>query len=225
MGVEITLSEATVDVPTLGEGALEDALADQQWFSGDHEILKQISKAVHAPDRELLEINLRSQPYWWSTRLYLEAALLVDYSQVRCIVFVEGDASRRYIGTTRPRQLREALAESMPCLETIYQQLANGEPSIEDLIQSWAASSFDGLSEQDAKSLVSSKELRSLLGARLETTAVHRGEHEGPLLHYQVINRGERFVPVLSDGRLERVVDADALSRRWSLTTLEGILT
>lgn len=224
LGLEIALSEATVDVPTLGDGALADAIADRQYFSGEDEILNQISKAVDAPDRQVLEINLRSRPYWWSTRLYLQSALLVDYSQVQCLVFVEGGASRRYVGTTKPRQVCEALAKDLPCLETIYQKLANDKLSIKDLIQQWVPSTFDGQSEEEAKSLVGGEKLRALLGPRLETTAVHRSEHEGGLLYYKILILGERFVPVLSDDRLERVVDADALARRWSLAALEHSL-
>lgn len=225
LGVEIALSEAAVEVPTLGEGAPEDAIADQQGFSGAAEILKQISKAIIAPDRQVLEINLRSQPYWWSTRLYLESALLVDHSEVQCLVFVDGDASRRYLGMTKPRLVREALAEDMSCLETIYQELAKKNPSIEDLIEKWIPSTFNGQNEQEAMSLVDGAKLRALLGTRLETTAVHSSEHEGALTHYQILSRGERFVAVLNGGRLERVVDADALARRWSLANLENLLT
>lgn len=220
-GVEITLSEATIDVPTLGYGAPEDAIAATHAFSGREDILEQISNAINAPDRQVLEINLRSQPYWWSTRLYLESALLVDRSQVQCLVFVDGDASRRYVGTTTPRLVRDALVESRPCLETIFQSLSEQNLSVEQLIHGWIGSVFDGQSEHDIKVLVDRKELRKLLGTRLEMSAVRRSEHEGSLLHYQILSRGERFVPVVRDNRLERVVDADALARRWSLALLE----
>jgi hypothetical protein len=53
---------------------------------------------------------------------------------------------------------------------------------------------------------------------------VHRVGREGPLLHYKVIYRGSRFVPVAYNGRLEQVVNADDLARSWALACLENAL-
>ncbi len=139
-------------------------------------------------------------------------------------IHVEGNEERRYVGITSPRLVREGLAESMPCLETIYQDLVNEHLSIENLIDRWTQSIFEGKQEEDAKSLVSGDKLRSMLGTRMETTAVHRTGRDGPLTHYKVLYRGDRFVPVVNDGRLELVVDADDLARRWSLASLENAL-
>ena len=224
-GVEVTLSEATARVASLAGGAPEEALADQQYFSGDEAILRQIGKGLHDPDRQLLEINLRSRPYWWSTRLYLEAALLADHSRVALLVFVEGDEDRRFVGTVRPALLRDALGDAMPCLKTTYRDLAVEDLSIEDLIKGWAVSSFDGRTEQDAMWHVTAQGLRDFLGSRLETTAIRWTGDDGPLMHYKILNRGDRFVPIVRDGRLDRIVDAEALARRWGLATLEGMMT
>lgn len=220
-GIEIVLSEVTVDAPPLGTPALEDAIADQQYFSGEQEILEQISRAVQAPDKNILEINLRSKPYWWSTRLYLHAALLMDHSQVSHLVFVEGDDERRYVGITSTRHLCEALAESMPCLEVIYQRLAGQELSVDNLIQQWVAESFDQQPEIDAKTRVHSKDLRAILGKRLETTAVEYNEQQRSEAYYQVLAHGDRFVAMVNQGRLERIVDADTLARQWSLNAMD----
>lgn len=225
LGVEIALSESTADLLPLGGATLVDAVAKTQYFSENPEILEKVREALQAPNRLLLEINLHAEAYWWSTRLFLEAALLDDHSQVRCLVFVEGNEERRYVGMASPRLVREGLAESMTCLEKIYQDLVNEHLSIEGLIDRWTQSTFEGTTEEEAKSLITGDKLRSLLGTRLETTAIHRSGREGPLIHYKVLYRGDRFVPVVNDGRLERVVDADDLARQWSLASLENALS
>ena len=221
-GIEVTLREATARLAPLAAGAPEEALADRQYFSGDEAILRQIGKGLHDPDRQLLEINLRSRPYWWSTRLYLEAALLADHSPVALLVFVEGDEDRRFVGTVPPAELRDALGDAMPCLKTTYRDLAAEDLSIEDLIKRWAVSSFDGRTEQDAMRRIAAQDLRDLLGARLDTKAIGHSGDDGPLMHYRILDRGERFVPIVRDGRLDRVVNADILARRWGLATLES---
>ena len=221
LGIEIVLSEVTVDVPPLGNPALEDAIADKQYFSDEPAILEQISQAVQAPDKQILEINLRSKPYWWSTRLYLQAALLRDHSQVSHLVFVEGDAERRYVGITRTRHLCEALAEIMPCLETIYRRLGSQNLSVDNLIQQWVAELFDGQPEIDAKTRISSEELRTILGNLLETSAVEYNEQQKSEAYYQILAQGGRFVAMVNQGRLERIVDADTVARQLSLNALE----
>jgi hypothetical protein len=222
LGFEIELSEVTVDVPPLGNPALEDAIADKQYFSGEQAILEQISWAVQAPNKNILEINLRSKPYWWSTRLYLQAALLMDHSQVSRLVIVEGDAARRYVGITRTRHLRDALAESMPCLETIYRRLAGENQSVDDLMQRWVAEQFDGQSEIDAKTRIHSKELRTILGKRLETSAVEYNQQQKSEAYFQILAQGDRFVAMVNQGRfLDRIVDADTLARQLALNAMD----
>lgn len=220
LGIEIELSEVTVDVPPANP-ALEDAIAAHQYYSGQEAILALVRQAVQGPDQQVLEINLRSQPYWWSTRLYLQAALLMDHSQVSHLVFVEGDAERRYVGITSTRDLRESLTKSMPCLDGIYRRLASQQISVDDLVQQWVAEQFDGQPEIDAKTRVSSKELRAILGDLLETSAVEHSEKEEPEVYRHILAHGGHFVPLVNEGRLERIVDAGTLARRLSLNALE----
>ncbi len=95
LGVEIALSESTADLLPLGDATLVGAVAKTQYFSENPEILEKVREALQASNRQLLEINLHAEPYWWSTRLFLEAALLDDHSQVRYLVFVEHGFSLR----------------------------------------------------------------------------------------------------------------------------------
>lgn len=47
-------------------------------------------------------------PYWWSTRLFLLAALADDYSNIKQLVFVENDDERSYVGMATPAAVRKA---------------------------------------------------------------------------------------------------------------------
>jgi hypothetical protein len=95
--VEITLNEVapTVDV--------ELASAMQDLRGSETPALAQaISVAADRADLKLVEVNLRSKPYWWSTRLFLLAALVEEYTRIERLIFVEGDAARRYVGMASP---------------------------------------------------------------------------------------------------------------------------
>ena len=226
-GVEVSLEIVTVPI----DSALAEALSANQYFSGERHLLQVISTAVQKPNLQLIEINLRSKPYWWSTRLYLQAALLDDYSQVKRLVFVEGDSSRRYVGMAKPRDVRRALAERKPALERLYQDIvvkrtgvtapeAAGDP-VQASIYLWASGGIDNVPEEQFKELITADSLRSVLGARLESASVSHTGPENPLLHYRILERTTQFVPIVVDNRLERVIDAAALARRLSIAVLE----
>ena len=120
-GVEVSLEAVTIRV----DESLANALTADQYFSGAPHLLTRISDAVRRPDLQLIEINLRSVPYWWSTRLYLQAALLDDFSSVERLVFVEDDGQRRYVGMATPRDVRRASGVQPPGLEATYRDIVD----------------------------------------------------------------------------------------------------
>jgi hypothetical protein len=75
-GVEVTLAQVIVQPDTTLATAL--SASERQYFSGDEAIFKLIDKVIANSNIDLLEINLRTSLYWWSTRLYLQAALVED---------------------------------------------------------------------------------------------------------------------------------------------------
>ena len=121
----------------------------------------------------LLELNLRSTPYWWSTRLYLQAALCEDESQIEAFVFVDDDAVKRYWGMATPKEVRNALATQYTYLETIYAKSpadANGSERagdrkgfVEAVVTSWVRGGhfreFAGGEEEAKKTFVTSREV------------------------------------------------------------------
>jgi len=94
---EISLNEAgaainvelSTDIQTLDSSATPQLVAS-------------VSRAITQPDLKLVEINLRTQPYWWSTRLFLLAALAQEYSNIQRLVIVCNDASRVFVGMVAP---------------------------------------------------------------------------------------------------------------------------
>jgi hypothetical protein len=70
-----------------------------------------------------VEVNLRTTPYWWSTRLYLLAALAQEYTEIERLVFVEQDAARVFVGIAAPAAVRRALARRFPDYETVFRAI------------------------------------------------------------------------------------------------------
>jgi hypothetical protein len=83
-------------------------------------IVDMISDARSAP---ALPLELRP-PGWWSTRLYLMAALTERLTDVRQLVFTEGG---RFAGMASPASVRQALCAAFPRLERF--QTAMEEPN------------------------------------------------------------------------------------------------
>jgi len=75
--------------------------------SGINSIIEMISGARDAP---ALPLELRP-PGWWSTRLYLMAALTERLTDVRQLVFTDGG---RFAGMASPASVRQALCAAFP---------------------------------------------------------------------------------------------------------------
>jgi hypothetical protein len=229
LGVELTLAHAFVPVDTTLATAL--SASEQQYFSGAPEILELIDKVVGDPDIELLEVNLRTTEYWWSTRLYLQAALAEDYTSIRRLVFVDGDESRRYVGMASPRRVRNALAQFEGLdLDSAY-RLAQAAPGLpehsktEHIIYNWTQGIFTkgaivGNEGEVKTSLSTGLLLRTVM---LETDSV---EWNSPLdsARFQalVLEKNARYVAITENGRLARVVNADAFARNVATQTLRA---
>ena len=212
-GIEIELNDAVVEyVPS--DLALEDAITGQQYYSGNQAIIDRISTAFDITDKPVLEINLRSEPYWWSTRLFLQAALLMEHSKITHLAFAEGDDKRQFVGIAPIGDLRQAMNRLHPGLEATYQQIASQGPDTGDLVQQWVASLFDGKPEIDAKILIDSQQLKQVLGDRLDTRPVESSNRQDSELFREVLDHDGRFVPLAREGRLDRIIDADLLARQ-----------
>lgn len=237
-GVQLTLSQVIIPV----DQTLATALSEQQYFSGNVAIFKRIEGAIGNPNIDLLELNLRSpmegkSRYWWSTRVYLQAALLEDRTKIQRLVFVEGDAERRYVGMASPGEVRRALGQvSGLNLELVYRQIdlevrgtpgPAGQSEVQRIVESWAAHMFskDGKSvtEDAAMTPVSPEALTQWM--TLETESVEWDQPlDSALLQALVLEKGTQFVPLTTNGRLERVLSADGFARQTATQTLRAKL-
>jgi hypothetical protein len=226
-GVEVTLDQAIVRV----DSTLDTALSEQQFFSDSPAILRLIDKVTGNPDIELLEVNLRTTGYWWSTRLYLQAALAQDYTNIQRLVFVDGDNDRRYVGMAAPGEVRRALAESGGLdLEFSYRLAKQAPRALEhsetqSIVYAWTTANFarNGIpgTEEQAMTVMTAELLTRLV--ELETDSA---EWNQPLdsAHFQalVLEKGARYVPLVQNGRLARIVNADAFARNLATQALRA---
>jgi hypothetical protein len=217
LGIEVTLSQASSQV----EAEVVGAVTATQYFSGKEAIVEQITQAIMRPEQELLEINLRDGGYWWSTRLFLVAALAEDYSGVQRLVFVEGGLARNFVGMAPPGQVRQALTTLRPILEPAYQQIKRDPPAqpgvsrLGGIVLGWTQHAFRQndhfLGEQDLVDKVSPALLSEWLAANgrfLEKASVDwTGITDPYVIRSLLFECDSRFVALLRDGRLDRVVN------------------
>jgi hypothetical protein len=225
LGVEFTLADSFARIDATLATAL--SASEAQYFSGNEEIFQVVDRVIANSNIELLELNLRTTRYWWSTRVYLQAALVADYTNIQRLVFVDGDAQRRYVGMASPSEVRRALGH-LPGLnlELVYRRIQQEVrqvlrplelSEVARIVYSWSTSTFskDGqdVLEDAAKTSTSAELLTQQV--KLETTAVDWTEPlDSPRLQALVLDKGFRFVPLTENGRLARVVNTEKFSRR-----------
>jgi hypothetical protein len=135
LGVEISLvaltqSEAKVagDDSTIA-GNLSSAALDgaETGYSGNQQLVGNFETLIdEAP--KLVRVNLRGNNYWWSTRIFLVAALAQDYTGVDAFVFVKSGDEQRLVGIASTRAVRERLAAQFPVYETAYRSARTALP-------------------------------------------------------------------------------------------------
>jgi len=230
-GVEISLQEVAATV----NYELASAIQDLQG-SATPALIGAINKAIETTDIKLVEVNLRSSPYWWSTRLYLLAALAEEFTRIERIVFVERDAARIYVGMASPAAVRKSLATAFPDYERVFRQLVqNGllyrlPPAqfVQNVGSQWSGQLFTvrpepgatgvavqpiALPEQDARKLVIRDLLLNWMGNSLETEARSwDGSPPSRALYAKILTANVPYVPLLNNGHLQTVVSRTELA-------------
>src|SRR5262245_41628811 len=101
--------------------------------SGLAMIILGIQEAIQETIRKsgsAVQVNLGSGASWWSTRLYLVAALLEDYTTIQQIVFLRSAPvdppstyyETRYLGMCSPAEVRRALASHFRDVDRAYRE-------------------------------------------------------------------------------------------------------
>ncbi len=230
-GFEVSLAQATVHL----EAEIVAAITTEQYFSGKQALIDRLTDLIVRPETEVIEVNLRGaqatpgqRGYWWSTRLYLLAALIDDFSRVQTVAFVENDAERRFIGMVRPSDIRSALATISPILETTYRGIRQNQlaalprDAISPIVTSWAASKFQKngkvLGEADFTDRVNKEVLSEWLtrtGKHLRNDSIDwDGVVDSRVIRSLVLEYDSPHVALLRSGRLDRLVNRLELAVR-----------
>jgi hypothetical protein len=230
--VEISLVEVTPKIDFELANAIQDSRG-----SGTPQLIQLIKTAIQKDDLELVEVNLRSSPYWWSTRLYLLAALADEYTGVERLIFVGQQAARVYLGMASPRAVRVALAGQFPSLETVFRTIfsAAGQGSTDSVIQvesigyQWEGAQFRTsgpepsklVQEAEFRELVSPANLFEWLAGSLETESREwDGSPSNESLYGRILSCRGSFVPLVHNGHLEKVVNRHSLSQKIALSVV-----
>jgi hypothetical protein len=255
LGLEVTLvalTEVKVEVAgddsTIAGGLAAAALKGAQSGYSDNIHLVEDFETLISEAPKLLQINLRSDDYWWSTRIFLVAALAQDYTNVDAIVFVRSGDDEVFVGIASARAVRERLAAQFPIYEEAYRRAQDVVPHVDQAdkhrhpnvnkIKSilkhgkWQEA-LAGIGakekeprtihEKDIKEIVSSKKLRQWLGAELDTECLPYRPLNA-LMAYRVVSRNRRYAALTLERRLKAVVDRDELAARCPASKLERVL-
>jgi hypothetical protein len=220
-GLEVSLAQASTQL----DAGLVDAVM-VQYFSDNKELIELISKALIQQREELVEIPLRrpTKPYWWSTRLFLVAALAQDYSRVHALVFVDDEEDRHFVGLATPTNVRLGFGRQFPSLEEVYGTLRTGldltlpaTQQVEHMIEQWSMSTFskDGkpVSEEDLMVRVNRVSLLEWMGAAggLDDRSVRWKGFQDRVLLAEIVGFDGPYVPLVEHGRLHKVISRRAV--------------
>ncbi|MDQ6774495.1 MAG: hypothetical protein M3024_16195 [Candidatus Dormibacteraeota bacterium] len=223
--VEIGLSEVAVEVEGDFTGAV--MATAETGASALPDLLGTLRSAIRS-HWKLLRVNLRDDDYWWSTRVFLVAALATDYTDVDALVFVRAGKQRLFVGISSARAVRTRLAARFPGYEAAYRKVradalassaGSGDREVEEIL-SWRWAAALEPSEAAAKVIVRGEELRRWLDGDLDDEAVPYGPLNR-LLRYRIATRQGRYAALTNGLQLVEVVDRDELSRRSAVADLE----
>jgi hypothetical protein len=228
--VELTLAEVSVPVEGDFSGAVM-AIAEMG-PSGTPELFGTLQSVITGRSK-ILRLNLRSDDYWWSTRIFLVAALAEDYTEVEAIVFVRSGEQRLFVGIATPHSIRQRMATRFPNYETNYRKArseatylpaSTGDQELNEILSWRWGAAFTPNTENDLKLVTRSQDLRDWLDRDLDTDDFPYGPLTD-LLRYRLIARSQRFAALTQDSRLTAIVDRDVLAQRSSLVDLEHRLS
>lgn len=225
--VEVSLSQVSVGAATEVSVAA-DLFAQRLTGSEAPNLVHQLELAIGSSTAQVLEVNLRGGNYWWSTRLYLLAALAEDFSNVRQIVFVADGASRKYKGMAAPASIRRTLERSFPALRDRYATIRSGTHQLSQIVFVWTSQTFsegeNSKTEEQATKIVSWPGIEVWFEEAAETLDTDyvkwRSDLKWRSLYAEVIDRPGQLIAVVRHGRLERIVDRSKVVQRLARIAL-----
>ena len=167
----------------------------------------------------LVNIHL-GEVTWWNTRLHLVASMLRDFTDVKEIIFCDGD---RFLTMATPMTVRVRLAERNSGLEDAYlrfkQQLG---PALRpgQWTRPWinypaiVSESFAGRSEVEIKEDVEAGQLQKGFGLTQEATPIALTGQPPSSLQRDIIRCRTPYVVLECGGTCDSVIDRVALTTR-----------
>jgi hypothetical protein len=227
---EIALTAAETNVDVAFATALQDA---SPTGSANPEIAVAVSALLQRGAPKVVRINLRTEPYWWSTRVFLLAALTDDFTQVERLVFVEGSATQHYVGMAHPQAVRAALADRYPAYQRAYctkRAKVGGPPDfqVSRIVGEWQMALWEdadkpsgphpGLPalqehEETLKEYITATELLQWPAGVLDTSRVEwDGWPQDPRLRATILGRDDDYIALVQGRRLDHVASRNALA-------------
>lgn len=193
------------------------------------EIIEKIKGAMDdAAGSRVIEIHLGSGRTWWSTRLFLLAALAESFTDIQSLMFVGGKGS--FIGMATPKAVRNAMARQDARLEEAYRRslpspdLYVDQPG-EAVVHT--AQNFRNYLEQAEEALkvwMTKKYLTEVLGDELSTIRIDLDANRPPdtaTLLTEVLNKDTDMVAVFQRGGPPRVMDRLGLAKNIATSALK----
>jgi len=211
MDRQIKLESLQIDLqlnaPFTNQGPLNDSSLSQ--------IKSQIAgaEAIGA-----LQINLGNGTNWWSTRLYLLAALASKLADIQMMVFV--DAGENFVGMTSPSVVVERLSQSQNVLRRFersfkVKQGGDVEAEVEHWLNKWEDFVVHVGGEEKIKTFVTRQYIKNWLGEYMLERPLEWESHDTSTWQMQrLMDYPTRFVPLTEKGRFVRIVDRQALTEQ-----------
>jgi hypothetical protein len=187
----------------------------------DSSALMEIRNVIAGPQEvHALQINIGQGLDWWMTRLYFLSSLAADLTSIEVLVFVK--ENNAFIGIANPRIVKERLAHAYPMIKKFEDALTKPHAAQADLsaevdrrAKLWSAHMESLGGEQSKPVYVTKPELQRWLSPYLITGAIDSQPGDNSALQMQrIMDWPMRFVPLLTQGAFNRIVDKQALSEQ-----------
>ena len=233
MSVEVSLSEVKVELNDDVSAAIQD-LGDMG-PSVMPEISSRIVESIaHRDGALLLRVNLGDGTAWWSTRVFLLAALASDYTGIQELVFVDEGTRRHFIGLAAPLSAHWSLARRFPNYETAYRKIrsdlatptspADTGSEVKGILEAWPGEF--GWNEAASKEFATRASLSEWLCDCLDSAHIEwDGGPLTPLIRFQINARPSQHVALTSNGDLVAVIDRFALATQAERHVLQARLS
>lgn len=165
-------------------------------------------------------VDLKDGRAWWSTRLFLLASLLRDFTDVRLLAFTD---ARGYVGVATPARTARALGSLIPEPSTHYRREDDAPRSLPAAARALArfTESFGPDGEAAVKRWMNGDSIREVLGDALTSASLFVDGDIEPtslaFLHDVVAQREDDVAILKRDGGVLSVIDRRGLADRLAL--------